>query len=61
MKNNLEIVSKKIATELYYNYSYYNSVYFDFIAEAVENTLKDFEMEVKPLEDIHKHIKENYI
>ena len=61
MKSNLQVVSKEIARELYYNYSYYNTVFFDIIIEAVENTLKDFEMEIKPLPEIHKHIKENYI
>lgn len=62
MKSNLKIISKEIANDLYYKYyPYYYSVYFDFIVEAVENTLKDFKMEIPPLEEIHKHIKENYI
>ena len=62
MKSNLKNVSKVIANQLmddYYNY--YCTVYFDFIVDAVENTLKDYEMEIPPLSDIHKHIKENYI
>ena len=57
MKEHCEIIARK----LYNNYSYYNSVYFDFIVEAVENTLKDYQMEIPPLDEIHKHIKENYI
>ena len=61
MENNLKIVARKIANNLYYKFSYYCDVYFDFVVDAVENTLKDFEMEIKPLDDIHKHIKENYI
>lgn len=52
---------EQIARELEYKYSYYSSVYFGFIVEAVENTLKDFKQEIKPLDEIHKHIKENYI
>lgn len=52
---------REIATKLLYNYNYYCYVAFDFIVEAVENTIKDFDGEVKPLEQIHNHIKENYI
>lgn len=52
---------EQIARELEYKYNYYSSVYFGFIVEAVENTLKDFRMKVPPLDEIHKHIKENYI
>lgn len=62
MKNNLESIAKDIARDLentYYNYYMY--VCFSFIVEAVENTLKDFKMEIKPLSTIHNHIKENYI
>lgn len=55
-------VCKEIAQQLYNKYyKYYCYVYFDFITEAVENTIKDFYGEVKPLEDIHEHIKQNYI
>lgn len=52
---------EQIARELEYKYNYYSSVYFGFIVEAVENTIKDFGCEIKPLDEIHKHIKENYI
>ena len=53
---------KEIASNLYYTYyNYYCTVYFDFIVEAVENTIKDFYGEIKPLKEIHQHIKENYI
>ena len=61
MKSNLEIISKEIARDLentYYNYYMY--VCFSFIVEAVENTLKDFKMEIPHLSKIHSHIKENY-
>ena len=61
MKSNLRKVSQEIATQLESEYDYYISVYFGFIVEAVENALKDFEMEIKPLDEIHNHIKENYI
>ena len=61
MKSNLQIVSKEIASELYYNYRYYDTVFFDIIVEAVEKTIKDFGFEIKPLDEIHAHIKENYI
>ena len=34
---------KEIAEKLYYTYyNYYCTVYFDFIVEAVENTINDF-------------------
>lgn len=62
MKNNLKIIANEIARDLLNNYyNYYYTVYFGFIEEAVENTIKDFGYEVKPLEEIHTHIKENYI
>lgn len=62
MTNNLKKASKEIATQLYYTYNkYYNYIWFGFIIEAVENTLKDFEMEVKPLDEIHRHIVANYL
>ncbi len=57
----MKSVYEQIASELEYKYSYYCSVYFGFIVEAVENTIKDFYGEIKPLDEIHKHIKENYI
>lgn len=53
---------KEIAEKLYYTYyNYYCTVYFDFIVEAVENTIKDFLGEVIPLKEMHEHIKKNYI
>lgn len=61
MKSNLKSISEKIARDLKSTYYYYIDVYFDFIVEAVENTLKDFELEIKPLTEIHKHIKLYYI
>lgn len=51
----------KIANDLYYTYEYYDTVAFDFILEAVEYTIKDFQGEVKSLEEIHRHIVKNYI
>ena len=52
----------QIARELQEHYpNYYSYVYFGFIVEAVENTLKDFKQKIKPLDEIHNHIKENYI
>lgn len=55
------IAYKEIARDLYYAYEYYDTVAFDFIVEAVENTIKDFQGEVKSLEEIHRHIVRNYI
>jgi hypothetical protein len=53
---------REIAENLYYTYyNYYCYVFFDFIVEAVENTIKDFLGEIKSLKEIHQHIKENYI
>ena len=57
----MKSVYEQIASELEYKYNYYSDVYFSFIVEAVENTIKDFYGEIKPLDEIHKHIKENYI
>lgn len=54
-------VYKDIALELESKYHYYDDVYFDFVVEAVENTITDFMGEVKSLEKIHKHITQNYI
>lgn len=61
MKSNLTSVAEEIAAKLEYKYNYYSTVYYGFIVEAVENTLKDYKMEIPPLEEIHAHIKENYI
>ena len=52
---------EKIAYELSLKYRYYDDVYYDFIVEAVKNTIDDFMGEIKPLQEIHKHITENYI
>jgi hypothetical protein len=53
---------REIAEKLYYTYyNYYCYVFFDFIVEAVENTINDFWGEIKTLKEIHNHIKENYI
>lgn len=52
---------KEIARELQMEYyDYYCTVYFDFIVEAVENSIYDLEG-VCNLEDLHHHIIENYI
>lgn len=61
LENNVKSVANDIARELKNTFDYYDYVYFDFIVEAVENTLHDYEMEIPPLKEIHKHIKENYI
>ena len=52
---------EKIAYELSLKYRYYDDVYFDFIVEAVQNTINDFMGEIKTIQEIHKHIIENYI
>lgn len=55
-------VYKEIAEKLYYKYyNYYCTVFFDFIVEAVQNTIKDYQGEVIPLDKMHQYIKENYI
>lgn len=36
-----------IALDLAITYDYYNTVLFDFIVEAVKNTIKDFEGKLK--------------
>lgn len=55
-------VYKEIASNLYYKYyNYYCTVFFDFIVEAVQNTIKDYQGEVIPLDEMHQYIKENYI
>ena len=61
MKENLRTVAKEIATDLCFTYRYYDDVFFDITVEAVENTIKDFGFEILPLDEIHRHIKENYI
>lgn len=48
-------------------YNYYSSVYYTYLEEAIENTLKDLgivryeEVSDELIEKIDKHIKENYI
>lgn len=52
---------ESIATDLEVNYmDYYNTVLFEFIVEAVKNTIDDLHG-IKSLEVMHKHITENYI
>ena len=58
MKEHCQIIARKLYNN---HYNYYCTVYFDFIVEAVENSIKDFGYEIPPLDDIHKHIKENYL
>lgn len=53
---------KEIASNLYYTYyNYYCTVFFDFIVEAVQNTITDHYGEIIPLDEMHQYIKENYI
>ncbi len=54
---------KKIYSLLINNYyEYYCTVYYEFIMEAIANTLKDFKnKKTYDIDDIHKNIKENYI
>lgn len=52
---------KDIAVMLQLRYRYYDDVYFDFVVEAVENTITDFMGEIKSLEEFHEHITQNYI
>lgn len=43
-------------------YNYYCSVYYEFILEAIKNTLQDLRnVQDKDIDMIHKHIRENYI
>ena len=42
-------------------YNYYCTVYYEYIIEAIKNTLKDNYNKDLSIEEIHKHIKENYI
>lgn len=58
---NTATLYERIANELRYAYDYYDSVAFGFITEAVENTLNDFGGGIRALDEIHKHITENYI
>lgn len=50
-----------IAFALKTKYNYYDTIYFEFIVDAVKDTITDFKGEVKSLEEVHKHIIENYI
>lgn len=46
--------------EKYYNY--YCTVYYEFILEAIKNTLDDFKNKKSyNITDIHENIKNNYI
>lgn len=43
-------------------YNYYCTVYYEFILEAIKNTIEDFKNKSSyTIEDIHKNIIENYI
>lgn len=61
----LNHISGYIAETLYYKYNYYyNNVYYDFIIEAVKNTLNDLKINdnfSEKIDIIHKHIINNYI
>lgn len=54
---------KEIYNELmeqYYNY--YCTVYYEFILEAIKNTIKDFRNKKEyTIEEVHQNIIENYI
>ena len=52
---------EQIARELELKYSYYSTVYFGFIVEAVENTIHDHRGKILPLDEIHQYIIENFI
>lgn len=52
---------KEIAAELYNTYiDYYYTCIFDIVLDAVIQSIKDLH-DVCNIEDLHKHIKENYI
>lgn len=47
---------------IYTYYNYYNSVYYEFIKEAIYNTFIDYKSKKElTIEEIHNNIKENYI
>lgn len=54
---------RKLANQLLMEYpNYYETVYFDFIVEAVENSLMDNGRQpFESLQDLHNHIIQNYI
>lgn len=52
---------KRLARELYNKYyDYYSTVYFDFLVEAVQDSMRDLHG-ITSLEELHEHITENYI
>lgn len=55
MKNS---ITEAIANELSCR-DYYQTVYYGFIVEAVENTLND--LEEADIDEIDRHIRRNYI
>lgn len=61
----MDKIIKAIAEKLFYNYyEYYCCVYFDFIIDAVKNTLSDLKINENfndKIELIHNHIINNYI
>lgn len=59
--SNLLSISKTAEALLMRYPNYYDTVDFGFIEEAVENTFDDFHNKKLTLEEIHNHIKENYI
>lgn len=54
-------VYRDIPQQLCSKYDYYDTVAFEFVIDAVVNTVKDFNGEIRSLDEIHKHIIENYI
>ncbi len=59
-KTNIDAL-RELANELYWKYcDYYWTVNFNFLMEAVDNAIQDL-YGVVDLEDLHQHIKENYI
>lgn len=64
-------MKKDIYINIIYNYlinkhyNYYESCYYIYVYEAIENTLRDLKLlddiKIQTLENIHKHIKNNYI
>jgi hypothetical protein len=61
--NYKNIDKKTIYSDLTYKYyNYYYSVYYEFIIEAIENTMKDLrKYDSITIDMIHNNIKENYI
>lgn len=61
-KTNKRNIKDIIYSDLLYNYKYYNYVYYSYIQDIIKSTLQDLKnYDVLTLDQIHKHIKENYI